>query len=98
MIKSCYCSILLGAIFLPGPPVWAGPGDPDPAFGQGGVVLLDANPGSNSNDSTSPTCSAYQADGKLLVGGSRNFTIIRYDLAGNLDPRRFQVSSGTGVA
>lgn len=78
--------LVLAAFLLGSVALLASPGDPDPTFGQGGGVLLNAS--SENNDYytyLSPTCSAYQADGKLLVGGSSNFTIIRYDLAGNLD-------------
>lgn len=88
-LKSCCQSFLAGTVLLLGSAgADATPGDPDQTFGLGGVVLLDANPGSHPFEATAPTptCSAYQPDGKLLLGGSRNFTIIRYDLAGNLDP------------
>ena len=86
--ESCRQRIMVGAALIFGTAgAVASSGDSDLTFGQGGVALLDANPGSdNSNNSTSPTCSVYQTDGKLLVGGSRSFTIIRYDLAGILDP------------
>lgn len=68
--------------------VCADPGDLDPAFGDGGVVLTQSS-------AVAPHDVQVQSDGRILVCGAENnaWRIRRYDTDGNLD-----TGFGTGGA
>lgn len=89
----------------------AAPGDLDPAFGNGGIVLTNVLPGREAGSAI-----AVQSDGKIVVAGTasefpfgtENFAVVRYNTDGSLDNTfgtngvvvtDFATSSGTvGIA
>ena len=62
--------------------VLAGPGDPDPTFGQNGRVVTSFPGGLDT-----ATGVAIQADGKIIVAGSSgsDFAAVRYNMDGTVD-------------
>jgi uncharacterized delta-60 repeat protein len=86
-------TVLAVGMLLPvglGPPVRADGGDLDPTFGTGGRVTIPSERIGTGYDV------AFQANGKIVVGGTRfaHFTVARFRADGRLD-RTF---AGDGIA
>jgi uncharacterized delta-60 repeat protein len=63
----------------------AAPGDLDPHFGTGGIVITDVSPSNNDN----ALAAVLQPDGKIVAAGTSfnggDFAVVRYNPNGTLD-------------
>lgn len=89
--------ILAAGLFLALPSlISAAPGDLDPTFGDGGIVITR---GSNINNLNAAVGMAIQADGKIVAvgdgatGNTWDFAVVRYNTDGSLD----KSFGGTGI-
>ncbi len=87
--KLCSLSAILLLVLILSADSRAAPGDLDPTFGNGGIVIT---PTGNMIDLDYPRAMAIQSDGKIIVvgEGSRgtfnwDFAVVRYNTNGSLD-------------
>src|SRR2546427_807683 len=90
--KSIFCTISL--LFALAASISAAPGDLDPTFGNGGIVITQRlNGNNNGNNLYAALAMAIQPDGKIVVVGegftspsdSWDFAVVRYNPDGSLD-------------
>lgn len=77
--------LIAAAIIAAGPVAFAGPGDLDASFGEGGRAFVDF-----PNDIDVAATVIVQADGKLIVGRENDavdddFSVLRFNVDGSLD-------------
>ena len=85
----------LALLFFGATTISAAPGDLDPTFGNGGIVITRGINGSNLNYLSTAWAMAIQPDGKIVVVGEGNdgtfnfvawdFAVVRYNTDGSLD-------------
>ena len=85
---------LLALLFFGATTITAAPGDLDPTFGNGGIVITNRhNSNGNGNNLYAALAMAIQPDGKIVVVGegftsfsdSWDFAVVRYNPDGSLD-------------
>src|SRR2546422_11357990 len=85
---------LLALLFFGATTITAAPGDLDPTFGNGGIVITNRHNGNgNGNNLYAALAMAIQPDGKIVVVGegftspsdSWDFAVVRYNPDGSLD-------------
>jgi len=85
---------LLALLFFGATTITAAPGDLDPTFGNGGIVITNRhNSNGNGNNLYAAHAMAIQPDGKIVVVGegftspsdSWDFAVVRYNPDGSLD-------------
>src|SRR3989442_1603022 len=85
---------LLALLFFGATSISAAPGDLDPTFGNGGIVITQRlNGNNNGNNLYAALAMAIQPDGKIVVVGegftspsdSWDFAVVRYNPDGSLD-------------
>jgi uncharacterized delta-60 repeat protein len=86
---------LLTLLFCSAATITAAPGDLDPTFGNGGIVITRGINGNNPNYLSTVGAMAIQPDGKIVVVGEGHdgtfnfcawdFAVVRYNTDGSLD-------------
>lgn len=81
-VQACGMSLILVTAAV----AWGAPGDLDPTFGSGGVVLTSISPGVDQGRAL-----VQQPDGRFVVAGASSngtdydFAVVRYNFDGSLD-------------